>query len=390
MKRIWLLVIVALVGLGAYLYMRPVSSVGPISRISAVPRTQEIALPWPGSGQAALGASGYGLLASHNAGQPVSIASIAKVITALAVLRQKPLVPGSQGPTLTLDSTDVDFFNYYYTRDGSVANVKDGEQISEYQALETMLIPSANNMADSLARWAFGSVSSYVTYANQMVKNMGLSHTKVGDSNGFSDTTTSTADDLVKLGLAALSNPTVAQIVSQKTAQVPVQGTINNVNWLLGQDGVVGIKTGNTDNAGGCYLFAAKQEVQGHSITLVGAVLGTAQLNDAISAASPLIKASDNGFEQVKIVHQNQVMGSYKSPWNSTAQFRASKDLSLFVWKGQDIKILNQPNTINAPQSAGAQVGSVTVQSGQQTATAPLLLNNNLAKPSWWWRLSHH
>src|SRR6266404_863586 len=205
-KRLLLPLLIILLAFGVYQYLRPVPSVTPVSQIATVPQTKAINLPWPGSGQEAIGAHGYGVLASHNTDTPVPIASIAKIITALAVLKQKPLTPGSQGPTITLNGTDVDLFNYYYSKNGSVAQVTNGEQISEFQALETMLLPSANNMADSLARWAFVSVNAYITYANQMVKTMGLNHTTVGDANGFTDTTTSTADDLVKLGIAALDN----------------------------------------------------------------------------------------------------------------------------------------------------------------------------------------
>lgn len=390
MRKLVLIITVAIVALAAYLYLRPVPVISPVSQIASVPKTQAIALPWPAAGQAALGAQGYGLLASHNTAAPVPIASIAKVITALAVLKQKPLATGSQGPTITLDSTDVGFFNYYYLKDGSVANVADGEQISEYQALETMLLPSANNMADSLARWAFGSVSAYVTYANQMVKSLGLSHTVVGDANGFSDTTLSTADDLVRLGEDAMNLPVLAQITGQASAQVPTAGTINNTNFLLGEDGIVGIKTGNTDKAGGCYLFAARRIVGGHTITLIGAILGdTPQLNKAILDAEPLIRASDSGFEPITVVKKSQVLGYYQAPWGASAQLISPKDLSLFVWKGADIKVLNEPDSLSTPAQSGAAAGKVTVQSSQQTASTTSQLSSNLPGPSWWWRLTH-
>jgi D-alanyl-D-alanine carboxypeptidase (penicillin-binding protein 5/6) len=42
-----------------------------------------------------------------------------------------------------------------------------GEELSEYQALQALLLPSANNIAETLARWAFGSIDAYNAYANQ-------------------------------------------------------------------------------------------------------------------------------------------------------------------------------------------------------------------------------
>lgn len=389
-KRLATGLLLILLVLAAIQYWRPLPAVRPVMQAVNAPTSPAITLPWPDSGQAALGASGYGLLASHNSSTPMSIASIAKVITAMAVLKQKPLSPGSQGPTITLDSTDVGFFNYYYSKGGSVATVSAGEQISEFQALETMLLPSANNMADSLARWAFGSVNAYLTYANQLVKAIGLINTSVGDSNGFSDTTTSTANDLVKLGLAALNYPALAQITSQSSAEVPTAGTIKNTNWLLGSDGVVGIKTGNTDKAGGCYLFAAQRDLSGHKISLVGAVLDAPTLSDAISAAPPLINASNSGFELVKAIYAGQPLGYYEPAWGKIVSFSAARDLNLLVWKGQALKIHNQPQALKVPRQAGAVVGTVSLQSGQQTLSGPLALNQDLAKPSIWWRLFRH
>jgi D-alanyl-D-alanine carboxypeptidase (penicillin-binding protein 5/6) len=369
-----------------YLYIRPLPPASPVSQISQPPKTQAIALPWPAGGQAALGAAGYGLLAKHNSATAVPIGSTAKVITAIAVLRKKPIAPGGQGPTITLDSSDAALFDSYYTQGGSVTKVASGEQITELQALQAMLLPSSNNMSDSLAKWAFGSVDAYLAYANQMVKDMGLSNTGVGDTNGFTDTTTSTADDLVKIGLAAVNNPVVAGVVSQTSAQVPVAGTVQNLNFLLGQDGINGIKTGNTDKAGGCYLFAAQRIVLGHKLTLVGAVLGQPTLAQAISSAPALINATDAGFQAITVVHKDQALGYYKARWGASAQYMPTKDLSLFVWKGADIRIESEPDTIK-PAKAGSNVGKVTAASGQQSASANLVLSRNLSGPSPLWRL---
>ena len=386
-KQVFLLVLVVIAGLAGYLYSRPVPSVSPISHIVTPPKTTAISLPWPAAGQAALGAEGYGLLESHNAAYPQSIASIAKVITALAVLEKKPLALGSQGPSITLDSTDTGYLSYYSTHDGSVVKVVEGEHISEYQALQAMLIASANNVADSLARWAFGSTADYIAYANKMAAGMGLTRTTVGNTNGFDDTTTSTADDLVNLGLKALQNPVIADIVSQPTAVIPIAGQIKNVNWLLGSNGVEGIKTGNTDKAGGCYLFAAKRQISGKTITMVGAVLGAPDLAAAISAAPPLLNTSDKGFQQIVVVHKGQLLAEYNPPWGGSAQLKAGKDLSLLVWKGKDIKVLNNLEPAEVPAAAGSLVGTVGVESSGQSAESSLYLSDNLNAPSWNWRI---
>lgn len=387
-KELFIGLLVVVIAGGLYQYFRPLPGIAPLGQTPTPPKTQAIALPWPSSGQAALGADGYGVLETHGELTPVSTASIAKVFTAIAVLQKKPLTAGSQGPTITLDQTDVDYFNYYYSRGGTVANVKVGEQITEYQLLQAILLPSANNIADTLARWAFGSIQAYVTYANQMVKNMGLAHTTVNNTNGFDDTTTSTADDLVKLGLEALKVPVIADVVNQKSASIPVEGQVNNVNWLLGDNGVVGIKTGNTDKAGGCYLFAARHQILGRQVMLVGAVLGSSNLTDAITAGRNLASAADSGFQKVSVITRGQVLGSYHAPWGANSQLKAGQNLSLTVWKGKEIVITSDLEPAAAPAPAGVAIGSVHVASGGQSTSSPLYLTQDLAGPSWRWRLT--
>jgi D-alanyl-D-alanine carboxypeptidase (penicillin-binding protein 5/6) len=376
-----------IIGFIIFLYTRPLPPTVPVSQTIMVPKTQAVDLPWPASGQAALGASGGGLLASHDSDSPVPIASIAKIITALAVLEKKPLAAGAQGPNVIFTQADVDLFNYYYSRDGSVAKVNIGETLTEYQALEAMLLPSANNMADSMARWVFGSVNNYVAYANTMIKKIGMNHTTVADASGFTDNTTSTAVDLVRLGIVAMSEPALAQIVGQSSADIPVAGTVHNVNWLLDTDGVVGIKTGNTDKAGGCYLFAAKHTIEGRQVTLVGAVLGLARLNDAISASRSLIETADRGFETLTVIHKGQVMATYQTSWGQTSQAVASNDVSVLAWKGQAVKPLNEPQTLKAPVLAGTTTGRAAVGAIQEAKGTPLKLTKSLTGPSWHWRI---
>lgn len=388
MKRLIVLIGLIIILIAA-LYTRPVPEVTATSIPVQTSVSKAIALPWPAAGQAALGAKGYGLLANHGVSTPLPVASVAKVITATAILQKKPVTPGSQGPVITLTQSDVDLFNKYYLNDGSVIQVQAGEQITEYQALQAMLLPSANNLADTLATWAFGSLDAYITYANGMVRSLGMVNTTVGDATGFNDYTFSTASDIVKLGLAAMNNSTIAAITAQQSATLPVAGSVNNTNWLLGQDGVVGIKTGNTDKAGGCYLFAAQRPVLGRQVTLVGAILDDSDLNDAIHQADSIVKASDAGFELVTPVQKGQTVGNYQAPWKAAASIKSEDKISLLAWKGQAVRISSLLPAVKSPLSAGSFVGTITITSGQQSASTRAVLANNLSSPTWTWRIFH-
>ena len=370
-------------------YLRPLPAIKPSGTISPPPVSQVVELPWPSYGQGAIAAQGYGTLQSHGEAKPVPIASVAKVITALAVLKQKPLSGGQSGPTITIAAEDVAIYNDYYTKGGSVVKVEAGEQLSERQALEALLIPSANNMADTLSRWAFGSQASYLDYANKMVKDMGLTNTAVADASGFSPKTLSTANDLALLGLAALDNSTIKEVVAKQSAELPVAGSVSSTNWLLDSDGVIGIKTGNTNEAGGCFLFAAKRTIQGLEVTLAGALTSAPDLNTAIKDARVIINASDNGFQKVSIITKQQPAADYAAPWGVHSQAFASSDVNVLNWRGQPVEVNVAADEVQAPAKAGAAVGKIQIKAGQKTTNAPLVLRSDLPKPPFWWRIFH-
>ncbi len=386
-KKVTLLAMVFLLAIGLYQYSRPLPAIYAVSSLTAPKTGEAITLPWPAYGQGALAAQGYGLLQIHGDQKAVPMASVTKVVTALAVLNKKPLGPSVDGPTITINSDDVAIYNSYYTRGGSVVKVENGEQINERQALQALLIPSANNIADTLVRWAFGSQEAYLTYANKMVADMHLSSTKIADASGFSPVSVSSAQDLVRLGLAALDNPLLAAVVSQQTVELPMAGTVNNVNWLLGSVGVIGIKTGNTTEAGGCFLFAAKRIIGSQNITLVGALMQAPDLNTVIKDARTVITASDSGFQSVKVASKGQTVGTYKAPWGVSTDAVAGQNLNILAWRGIKLQVGTKLNVLKTPAARGSNAGSITVTSAQKTAIVPTVLKDKLQGPPWHWRL---
>ncbi|MGH2718766.1 MAG: D-alanyl-D-alanine carboxypeptidase family protein, partial [Actinomycetota bacterium] len=224
-------------------------------------------LAWPATGAAAIGAVGEGVLAITGTDTPRPMASTAKLITALTVLEAAPLSPGQAGPTLTVTAADAGYFGQYLVLNGSEVPLDPGEQINEYQALQALLIPSADDVADAMATWFYGSMPRYLAAANLLVQQLGMTETVVaGDASWFLASTVSTPADEVLLGQAALANPVIASISSQKSMTLPGGRKENSTDLLLGVDGITGIKTGNTDQAGGVFVFTAKHQVGSQTI----------------------------------------------------------------------------------------------------------------------------
>lgn len=348
-------------------------------------------LDWPTTGQAAIGATNFGVLATSGQQTPVATASISKLITALAVLKIKPLAIGNQGPKLVMSQADLDIYHSYASQGGSVIPITIGEELTEYQALQAMLLPSANNIADSLATWAFGSLTSYAEYANKMLAEYKLLNTHVGtDASGLSPTTTSTASDLVLLGEIANSNPVIAEITDQSTAILPVAGTVKNVNWLLGTNGINGLKTGNSDEAGGAFLFSAEYSLSaGYKITIVGSIMKATDLKDAMTKAHTLLISSQKAFSLETAIAAGQIIATYKQPWSDAVSVSASKAIIALAFQG---KIIDQPNItlkdLKAPLGKNSSVGNIkTAASSTQISVN---LDQPITQPSLWWRLTHN
>lgn len=228
---------------------------------------------WPADGQAAVQIGQSPIQVGPNQ-HAAPIASIAKVMTAYLVLRDHPLQPGEDGPTITLTDADVGDTDRRRGQHESVVSIAAGEQLTQRQALEALLLPSANNIAAVLARWDAGSEARFVARMNATARSLGMTRTRYTDPSGYDDATVSTAADQLRLVNRAMRLPVFASIVATPSATLPVAGAVQNTNSLLGRNGFVGVKTGSTAAAGGCFAFRAIRWVKGKLTTITGVVLG--------------------------------------------------------------------------------------------------------------------
>lgn len=374
--------------------LRPLSDLMPAqSSLAITATTPAFNLAWPGS-QSAVGIVGSEILETHGVATKLPIASVAKVITALVVLQQKPLSLGQQGPLITLGPSDVALYQHYTANDGSVIPVVNGEQISQYQALQAIMLPSANNIADSLAIWAYGSLDSYKVAASQYLKANSLNDTQIGaDASGLAPDSVSTAKDLANLGRLAMQNPVLSQIVGQSTAAgLPVVGAVKNVNSLIGTDSIVGIKTGNTEQAGGVYLSASKVTINDKQVTVVTSIIGAQNLYSAMRDSLPLIRSAQKNFSSVSLAKKGQALGQYDLPWGGSVKAISANELQTTSWNGSKLvaKVELQPiSPVGA--GAGQTVGKIYLPASATAdkKTVDIKLSYAIPGPSLTWKLTH-
>jgi len=263
------------------------TSASAVDVLEAVPSTV-----WPAHGQAAFVATGQSQVQAGPNQHAAAIASIAKVMTAYLALRDHPLQPLQDGPTITLTDADVADTDRRRRQQESVVSVAAGQQLTERQALQALLLPSANNIAAVLARWDAGSTDRFVVRMNATARSLGMAHTRYTDPSGYDDATMSTAADQVRIVDRAMRLPVFASIVATPSATLPVAGTVHNTNALLGHNGFVGVKTGSTHAAGGCFAFRAIRWIDGKRTTITGVVLGQPgrdQIAAGLAAADAMV-----------------------------------------------------------------------------------------------------
>jgi serine-type D-Ala-D-Ala carboxypeptidase (penicillin-binding protein 5/6) len=143
---------------------------------------------------------------------------------------------------------------------------------------------------------------------NARGRSLRLGSTRYADASGADPATVSTAGDQFRLTLRALQIPGFRQIVAMPRVMLPVAGLAYNVNSALGHDGIVGVKTGSSSQAGGCLAFAAIRAVAGSPVTIVGVVLGVRptaarprDLGGVISAAENLLGSVGGDLEHAQV-----------------------------------------------------------------------------------------
>ena len=354
------------------------------------------ALAWPPSGQATAEVSGLGVLGRTGSDNPVPIASVTKVMTAHLILKDHPLKTGEQGPMITVDQQAAQEYQQSQASGESSAKVTANEQISEYQALQMLLIPSANNIARLLGRWDAGTDAAFVTKMQGEAAALGMSKTTYTDPSGLLGTTKSTANDQLKLAATVMLDPVFQEIVSTPSFVPPGGSVTYNNNDLLGRNGVIGIKTGSSTAALGCLMWAAQQKIGGTTQTVLGVVLsqpavnGVGYLPMVLANSKKVILSAEAALRTHTVAKKGDVVGYVDDGLGGRTPVVASQDVTVVGWGGLsvDVSLVAPSGGIPHSAKAGTTVGMLEVGSGPSAQRVPVTLQSDLALPSYGSRLT--
>jgi D-alanyl-D-alanine carboxypeptidase (penicillin-binding protein 5/6) len=395
------MVVVLAVAGGIYVGVQAFRPVPAPRLVRAIPSSLVIpgrrpALPWPASGESAVGVPGLGTLGPVGGSKPVPIGSVAKIMTAYVVLHDHPLAsPAAQGPSIAVTPADVALYQRDLAQGDSVAAVAAGEHLTERQALEALLIPSGDNIADLLAKWDAGSLPAFLRKMNAAAARLGMRHTHYADASGLSPRTVSTPSDQLILAPRAMAIPAFARIVGKSQVILPVAGLVTNYNTLLGKDGIVGIKTGSTPAAAGCFVFLARRRIGGRSLDIYGTLLGVSPgpgqglITAALQASQRLLAGVVATIKPVTVLPAGARVARVVSAWGGSAPARTTAPVALVGWPGLHVHIsVRRYGPALLPSvPPDAEVGQVQVSLGSQRAGDLLRTARGFPSPGLGWRL---
>ena len=188
---------------------------------------------------------------------------------------------------------------------GSRLGLKRGDKASVRDLLYGLMLRSGNDAAVALAEHVGGSVKGFAELMNEKASELGLTNTHFVTPHGLDDANHyTTALELAKLTDYAMNNETFSKIVGTKSITIYINNQprqINNTNELLGVlNGVVGVKTGFTNNAGRCLVTETKR----NNMDIITIVLGADTKKDRTKDSVNLIEYTFSKYKMYNLEEQ--------------------------------------------------------------------------------------
>lgn len=291
--------------------------------------------------------------------QKVPMASTTKIMTLLITLENANL------------QDVVTISDYAASMPDVQLNMKEGEQYILQDLLYSLMLESHNDTAVAIAEHVGGSVEGFASMMNEKAKEIGAYNTNFVTPNGLdAENHYSTAYDLALISAYAIENQTFLDIIQKSSHTFHEQTTgrsftVNNKDkFLTSYDGAIGIKTGFTNNAGYCFVGAAKRDDK----TLVSVVLASGWPPNKSYKWKDTQKLIDYGmnryvmkeilskgvtFQDVPVPHS--IEGGVIKPF-------ANDSVSLLVKEDDKISFdVKLPVQLDAPVKIGDTVGKITI-----------------------------
>lgn len=297
-------------------------------------------------------------------------ASMTKVMTALLVLEYDPDLSGT-----TIVPEEAVSEKYCYWMDSP--HLAAGLEVSVWDLMNYLLIPSGNEAATTLAAYVAGNIDDFIVMMNEKAQELGMVNTHYEDPHGLSSGDLVSCEDMLILCREAMKNPLFRQIVGSTSGIMPVSNyknqpiTYTTTNRVMDPRNnpyyetdftqyIVGIKTGSTPAAGlnlSCcmeYDGLSFYSVVMHSTELAE---GSGHYLDTIELLSYARNFHKDGFAAGDVVGSARTSGSFSDNLSLTV----SEDVWVLVKDAPQVQFTLHDG-LGMKVKAGDVVGTVALQ----------------------------
>ncbi len=268
----------------------------------------------------------------------------------------------------------------------SIAGLTAGERLTVRDLLTAMMLPSANDAAQTVALGLAPSVPAFVAEMNDAAADLGLDDTSFANPIGLDDPANySTAADLAELASVLRDDRRFRKIVSQPEATLEsgaMPRTVVTRNTLLLADPTVdGIKTGHTTEAGYVLVASAKRE----GVPLISVVLGAASEAGRDAASAELLDYGFSLYEKRSPFRAGEELASVEARYeDEPLELIAKRPLAVPVRDDQTLRAaVDAPAEVEGPIAEGEKLGTATVTlDGERVGTVPLIAATAIAEPT--------
>ncbi|WP_350349702.1 hypothetical protein ABIQ69_07295 [Agromyces sp. G08B096] len=387
----------AILGIGVYgpamlLGPLPAVAVEPVASAAAPPAA--VALPLPADGASAVAVvdpeGETTTIATGGSTEAVPIGGAAKLVTLLVTLDSLPLAVGAEGPAIKIGPEDFTDYLRYQSEESRTLQVSPGESWTQRDVVRAVLLASSNNHADTLARWAFGSVDQYVAAANEWLAANGFATAHVADATGLSGDNVATAEELVRLAGLAVADPSLAAMLAGEAPVGVGARTVPDVIDHLADRGVRAITRSYTDQAALSFVFTREIPVAegGEAVRLVGAMTLIPDYETLDPAVGAIADTAVDAAQPVDVISAGAVYGRAHSAWGDEADLTAQATRTSTGWQSAvgEAELDVDPFTT---ARGGSAVGRVTVPTPAGELASPIELSAPIDDPGPLWRLTH-
>ena len=282
---------------------------------------------------------------------------------------------------------------------GSRLGLKRGDKTSVRDLLYGLMLRSGNDAAVALAEHVGGSVKGFAELMNEKAIELGLTNTHFVTPHGLDDANHyTTALELAKLTDYAMDNETFAKIVGTKSTTIYINNQsrqINNTNELLGVlNGVVGVKTGFTNNAGRCLVTETKR----NNMDIITIVLGEDTKKDRTKDSVNLIEYTFSKykmynleeriieeFNKWKNINEKRILITKGKQNNPKLALGAIEKATIPICDNDKIEYsINALTEVEAPVEQWNVMGTLTVKlNGEILENIDIVNVNEVQKRDW-------